>query len=177
MFFVPEGKKVLVAPDPSLAIHPICDRRPHLIRPVGITGIVPVEPFPARNIGPKIVEVVQPLAQHFVEMSLAVPPVGGRHVAIDPHRIDIVRRPERIEMKELFARRPLGPPAPRRTENCCPPRAPSSVRAFPSRSAAHRLPSPPPSAHSAAPCPDSRARRPPLGPPLSPSRPPTADDS
>ena len=57
MRLAPEGAHILHPPDPGLVIGPVRDRGADLGRPVGLTGIIPVIPFPALDRGGEIVRI------------------------------------------------------------------------------------------------------------------------
>lgn len=79
-------------------------RRAQPVDAVSVAGIVPVEPFPAGDVGRKVCRVVRRVPVRRVRVRIAVAPVAERHVVVDADRIDRQRSPKRIEVEQLVAR-------------------------------------------------------------------------
>ena len=94
----PPRPQVLVAKDPRLAVGPIRDRySPLAYRPFNAV-VKPVEAFATGDVGLKVFKIVDRTIAA-VCMLFPIPPVGQRHVVVDPDEIDIRRRPQRIEVE------------------------------------------------------------------------------
>ena len=106
---LPPAREILEPPHPRLAIRAIGDRRPRPRDAVGVRGIVPVVPLAARDAAARYAEIIRPVRNRRIRVLRPVAPVGERHVVVDPHRIDVVRRPQRIEVKELRSAARLQP--------------------------------------------------------------------
>ena len=178
----PPAAEVLGAPNPGLVIGAVGDRRPHIRHPIGIGRVVPAKTFTPGDVGLEVVAVIRPAPRSGIEVVGAVAPIRQRQVVVDAERIDRRRRPERIEVEELVARRigrlvagkfrpvgaigQLGAGAQRRSHirrqrrqlrygggSRSPHPATSSARAVPSRAGTHRRRRPrPPARHSGAAC-------------------------
>src|SRR5690606_22703381 len=85
MGIAPPSDQILVAEHPWLAMGAIADRRPRPRLAVGMAGVEPVIPFPARHCrreGRDIVRTGGPVGVSAAVIPVA--PVAERHVVVDP---------------------------------------------------------------------------------------------
>src|SRR5690606_22468343 len=100
----PPADEVLVATQPVLAAGAVGDQTAPPFEPVGVAGVVPVEPLAAGNGARERGKVMGTAgAVGIAAAMIAVAPVGQRHVIVDPDRVDGGRCPERIEMEADIA--------------------------------------------------------------------------
>ena len=112
MRIAPPADQILGAKDPGLAMLPVSDRKTVLRGTVGGIGIIPVESLAGAEPVAQIIEIVSAARDTGIEVIATVAPIGDRGIVIDPDRIDIRMRPERIERESV-------PPALRRA-TCAP---------------------------------------------------------
>ncbi len=72
---------------------------PDLVVAVALRGVIPVEAFAAGDVGAEIDRAPPVVPRRRVEVVAAVAPVGERHVVVDRDRVDVVARPQRIEVE------------------------------------------------------------------------------
>ena len=96
----PPGAQVFGAEDPGLAVRAIGDRGPALRGPIRVGGIEPFEAFATGNVGLQIEAIMDrgPVSLR-IQMIEAIAPVGQRQVIVDADEVDVLVRPERIEME------------------------------------------------------------------------------
>ena len=103
----PPGDEVLVAIDPGLAVRAVGDRGADAGVAVRGRGVIPVEPLAGGDGGPHGAGIV--MGGHAVRIAarvgrVRIAPVGERHVVVDADRVDLGRRPQRVQMVVDVAR-------------------------------------------------------------------------
>ncbi len=99
----PPASQILVAIDPRLSIAAVRNRQAPLRRRTIGRVIVPVEPFPTRDVRHQVVQIVD-RTPGCVGVILTVAPIRQRHVVVDPDEVDVGISPERIEVKIVVPR-------------------------------------------------------------------------
>ena len=98
----PPVYQIFVSPDPRLPLS-ISDGRTDLSIPCLDRVIEPVIPLTPSDIRFQVVEVID--APPFrVGMTIPTAPVAERHVVINPNKIYVGVRPERIKVEDLIGR-------------------------------------------------------------------------
>ena len=103
MLVSPPVADVLIPEHPILTMGAIGDRAAQLGLGFQRAGVIPIIALAALDIRLQVTQVIDVLKRR-IGMIITRPPIGQRHIVINPDEIDVLIRPQRVQMEQNIAR-------------------------------------------------------------------------